>query len=172
MDEQELGVRVTALERRCVRLQAALCGALGLGAAAWLSAARAPGEPILRAQGFELVTPAGEVLGRLALDQASPVLELYHRESQASVALRAGPGPRGRAVFEELGSASLVLRSASGSARMLAGANAIPGQDQRQLVLLEGHGPSALLVTGTDRPAPSSSSGAWPGPLDGMSVLT
>lgn len=150
MDERELDVRVVALERQCGRLQVALCGALVLGAVAWLSSARGPGESVLRAQGFELVDSAGEVRGKLAFDEASPILELYHRESLASVALRAGPGPHGRAEFEELGNASLVLRHASGSARMLAGATAVPGQDQRQLLLLEGHGPRALLVTGHD----------------------
>ena len=151
MEERDLSGRVAELERRCGRLQAALGGALALGAAAWLAGARAPEQEVLRARGFELVD-AGQVHGRLAFDGASPVLELYHHdpEGQASVALRAGPGPRGRAVFEELGSASLVLRSASGSARLLAGANAIPGQDQRQLLLLEGHGPRALLVAGSD----------------------
>src|SRR5262245_19442077 len=150
MDERDLGVRVAELQRPRRRLQGALVGAAALGAVAWLAAARAPADTVLRAQAFELLNAAGEVCGRLALDQESPTLVLYAREAGASVALRAGPGPHGPLEYEELGNASLVLRHSSGSARMLAGATAVTGQDERQLVLLEGHGPYALLVTGHD----------------------
>lgn len=150
MSRNSLEARVMELERRCRRLQLASVALMAVVALAGLCAARTPQDAVVRAQRFELVDPAGEVCGSLALHGDSPVLLLLHNASHASASLRAGPGPIGRAEYEEVGSASLVLRSTSGSARMLAGANAIPEQDERQLVLLEGHGPSALLVTGKD----------------------